>query len=182
MEKYFREFNFYPPPVFQLIIPLLYSLMIHLYYTYFKNFNFRLKYFSTSSSVSNIHFFNLNGILWICYVSMLPFHIPIDSQIVLKNSPFRFQIASERHPRPKRLATIREHWRCDRDARTIGDTRDRNGTTPSLGGPELLQRAGIRQRIPTSAYSQEQGNQLPNQFAKYIVPPSLEQGLDRFLI
>lgn len=56
MEKYFREFNFYPPPVFQLIIPLLYSLMIHLYYTYFKNFNFRLKYFSTSSSVSNIHF------------------------------------------------------------------------------------------------------------------------------
>ena len=73
-----------------------------------------------------------------------------------------FQIASERHPRPQRLATVREHWRCDRDARTVGDTGNRNRTTSSLGRPELFQRAGIRQRISTSAYSQKQGNQLSN--------------------
>lgn len=103
-------------------------------------------------------------------------------KLLLKNSPFGFQIASERHPRPKRLATIREHWRCDRDARAIGDTRDRNGATTSLGGPELLQRAGIRQRIPTSAYPQEQGNQLPKRSQNLLFLSIFwNKDFDRFL-
>lgn len=100
--------------------------------------------------------------LRVLYARSSPFTYQSIRKLYWKILHFDSQIASERHPRPKRLATVREHWRCDRDARTIGDTRDRDGTTPSLGGPELLQRAGIRQRIPTSAYSQEQGNQPSN--------------------